>query len=268
MRGFICIVACMGAGLIGCSKGKSTGAEPAGEAPDGLNGRRAEVSSGQVVSGFKHGTLRKEIDVAAFAISKNPITVEQFQVCIDDGPCASPEASCSNSEDHAQDAALCVGVDNARAYCAWSGGRLASLSEWFLAARGHSPQRFSWGEGAPTCKQHPLARVPLKDRVGGIDRVRDDDGDKTECGESRELLLRVGGHVAGKSPSGLEDVLLTPGELVMGDPESNFGVCRGEEKDCLVYGLIPGAIDSVKRASDSDQDQAYAFRCVWSDEEE
>src|SRR5690606_30790831 len=161
------------------------------------------VEQAKVVSGFRHGRLRQEVEVAAFAISKNPVTVEQFQTCVSDGPCTGPTATCSNGEGDAQDAALCVGPDNARAYCSWSGGRLATLSEWFLAARGRSPQRFSWGDGAPTCEQHPLARVPISDRAGGMERMRDDFGDETECGESRELMHRVGGHVAGASRAGL-----------------------------------------------------------------
>src|SRR5690606_12662095 len=131
-------------------------------------------------------------------------------------PCTEPTSSCAQGDGHDQDAALCVGVDNARAYCAWSGGRLPTLSEWLLAARGRSPQRFSWGDDAPSCEQHPLAKVAPADRAAGVERVREAREDETECGEGRELLFRVGMHVAGASPSGVEDILLASGELIMG----------------------------------------------------
>lgn len=262
MRTFFCWTMLASVVLVGCGKGKDSRSGALSSAPEGLNSARVDVPSGQVVSGFRHGKLRKELKTSAFAISESPITLGQFRTCLEDGPCAESPASCSNGEGHDGDAALCVGLQNAEAYCSWSGGRLATLSEWFLAARGRSPQRFSWGEGAPTCEQHPRARRPREEQHEELDMAS-----STECGDDLSLVHRVERHAAGASPSGLEDVLLTPGELLAGDRESNFGVCRGEERRCVVYGLVPGAIDSVKAASDSDGEHPYTFRCVWTEEE-
>lgn len=244
-------------------------------APGALNASIVQIPAGEVVSGFKHGQLRTTFDVARFSISKQPITVEQFGACVSAGACAEPRATCGNLDGAADDVALCVGLDNARAYCSWSGGRLPALNEWLLAARGQSPQRFAWGDSAPSCQQHPLAHVPLRDRDSEQGLAQD--SAQTECGEKSEKRLRVGRHEAGASSHGLEDVLLANAELVIGHRATNFGACRNPSDGCLVYGLLPGAIDSVKTLQESTEtrtatatvtasDHAYAFRCVWSGE--
>ena len=245
-------------------------------APDELNRLVTSISAASVVSGFKHGRLRKEIAVAGFSISKRPITVEQFLSCVESGPCNVPTQGCGNMDGDAQDAALCVGPENAEAYCSWSGGRLPRLSEWLLAARGRSVQRFSWGAGAATCDQHPLARNPLRWSDPNVDRavlVREEG--ETECGEAPELRFRVGRHGAGASPFGLEDVLIARGELLAGHSDSNFAPCMNSNSGCAVYGLIPGAIDSVRAVSTGSngggelpvqEEEPYSFRCVWSEE--
>src|SRR5688572_7493837 len=101
--------------------------------PSGLNEPLATVAASTVVSGFKHGRLRQDIDVPGFSISKHPITVGQYSACMDSNVCTKPAHHCVDisgaDPGMAGDAALCVGEDNARAYCAWSGGRLPTLSE-------------------------------------------------------------------------------------------------------------------------------------------
>src|SRR5690554_3703024 len=144
--------------LVACNRDGDSNAQVS-MAPAGLNNLQARVPAGKVVSGFKYGQLRTEFDVAGFSISMRPVTLEQFRACIQAGVCHESDSSCANLEGDGQDAALCVGLDNAQAYCSWSGGRLPRPSEWFLAARGRIPQRFSWGNRAPTCADHAMAPV-------------------------------------------------------------------------------------------------------------
>jgi hypothetical protein len=94
----------------------------------------------------------------------------------------------------------------------------------------------------------------------------------------------VGKHPGGASPLGLEDALLTRAELLVTSDDAFFGACRNladpsakSSGACLVYGLAPGAIDSVERLplaqkeSDSEVEtelatMPYGFRCVWGGE--
>lgn len=245
--------------------------------PSGLNDPLATIAADTVVSGFKHGRLRKELEVAGFSISKHPITVGQYRACVDANVCTSPAHDCANfsgtnPDGAARDAALCVGEDNARAYCAWSGGRLPKLSEWLLAARGRSPRRFSWGDGSATCDQHGVAHAWLQQlQRSDIDTMRaaDDVPAETDCATPSTRPFEVAKHAAGASPFGIEDVLIAKAELLGGYPENHFAVCEGSEHGCIVYGLIPGAIDAV-RATDEARESAithpYTFRCAWSKE--
>lgn len=264
--------------FMGCDKDVVTGLNgTVPSAPGDLNASLASVPAGSVVSGFKHGRLRQEIDVVGFSISKQPITVGQYRTCMDANVCTTPAHECANvagtesngsdSDGAARDAALCVGEDNARAYCAWSGGRLPTLSEWLFAARGPSPQRFSWGDGSASCEQHPLAREGAR---ASTEAVPAGTGPaEAGCAEPHARRFEVGQHSAGASPFGLEDVLIAKAELLGGFPENHFSVCESSEHGCVVYGLMPGAIDAV-RPTDEAREAAiahpYAFRCAWSEE--
>ncbi len=256
--------------LTGCENGsKGNRSLP----PEGLNALTLSVPNSQVISGFEHGRLRKDLEVPGFSISRRPVTLEQFRTCVEAEHCRNPTLACANLDGDAADAAVCVGYQNARRYCSWSGGRLPHLSEWLLAARGSQPQRFSWGNEAPTCEQHPLARAPLGQ--SGLSAPADG---TTNCGEPIRSRFRVGTHQTGASSFGLEDVLLTEGELLVSEPETNFSACRGEERGCIVHGLIPGAIDAVAPVSEPAGSEAgpgapagfteyvYSFRCVWPEE--
>jgi len=233
-----------------------------------------------------------------------------------------------------------VGEEQAEAYCRSVNGRLPSLDEWLLAARGPSPRRFSWGDQPPArCDQHPFAAqlvsnlhmgdpralegcpavdagqdkptpdtraagnetpdAPLDNDLGkaGVGKV---DLSKVELGKvdpskvdpaklgrlnaskrglgKRELSandIAVGKHSTGASPSGVEDVLLTPGELLRGEEKGQFVPCSRAGGHCVVFGMDPGAIDGVQSFYKVPTDKAaavarvvtgraYGFRCVVS----
>ncbi len=130
----------------------------------------------------------------AFWLSRDPVTVAEYDACVQAGACPPAEtgfaggnsdASCLSSwnnwtvsgpkpgrEGHP---ANCVVVAKARSYCKWVGGGLPTEAQWELAARGRCDENggsagcatkmriYPWGNTAPVCKQHavfPLKGVP------------------------------------------------------------------------------------------------------------
>ncbi|HUT78515.1 MAG TPA: SUMF1/EgtB/PvdO family nonheme iron enzyme [Polyangia bacterium] len=98
------------------------------------------------------------VAVPAFDLTRTEITVADFRECVDDGACEPPaflDENCNwdqaNREDHPIN---CVEWQQAVAFCAWSGGRLPSESEWEYAARSAgTTERYPWGELDATCQR-------------------------------------------------------------------------------------------------------------------
>lgn len=88
--------------------------------------------------------------------------------------------------------------------------------------------------------------------------------------------LVVGSHGSGASFSGLEDVLLTPGELLTADAGGQYQACTKEGSHCVVYSMEPASIDGVEpflspaapdkatKAPTPFATHAYGFRCVFN----
>jgi len=75
------------------------------------------------------------------------------------------------------------------------------------------------------------------------------------------------------SPAGVQDVLLTPGELLATEGTAQFPACRPPEVACMVVGTEPGAIDgfmavppTVTPEGPRYEEPPYGFRCVWPEE--
>jgi hypothetical protein len=245
------------------------------------------IEGGAMQTGFSNGPLRASRTVSGYRIAKLPVTSANFAACVKAGACESRDSSaCADfayapyagfhlpAYDKPADNApvLCVGEDQAEAYCAWIGGQLPTLDQWLLAARGDSPHRYAWGDQTSTCDQHPLA--PELIAFHGMSGAGSPPICDSKAFDGSELL--VGTHPNGASPSGMQDALLAPGELLTTDSQSIFNACGSDFKHCVVFGLEPGAIDSVETfslvdATKNDADaavirasvsHAYGFRCV------
>lgn len=250
----------------------SSGSRASGVQSNGDFGDAVSLPQATVTTGFAQGRMRAEQAVEALKISKHPITVGQMKECVLAQACTKPTLSCANWDQGDEHAALCVGADNAKTYCEWVGGRLPNLAEWLYAARGPSVRRFPWGDAPPTCEHHPTGRpatdAPLTDPA--------DPSGVSPCGLGPSRLLRVGEHAEGASPAGVEDLLLSYGELVSGQRGERFGACSNPERACLVYGLTAGSIDSVEPVAEPVEDEVEArlvrrprlhtFRCVAAEE--
>jgi hypothetical protein len=263
------------------------GQAPADQVPP-LTSIRGSTSE----TGFATGMLRAQRVLSSYKITKHPITRDQYAACVQAGGCPHPEgAACADSayapygsgyvlpnyaQGPAQAPAICVGETQAEAYCAWLGGHVPNLDQWLFAARGNAPRRYAWGDAPASCDQHLLApQVLSRLREKAIAQALPETPPECPVRAFDGTELAVATHHAGASPSGMEDVLLAPGELLASNPESVFNACGGNGTHCVVFGLEPAAIDSVepfftvpepasgtKSPSASSVAHAYAFRCV------
>jgi formylglycine-generating enzyme required for sulfatase activity len=259
----------------GCEDEPINGKLGGPDVPNGQAGSTLEIAGSGVQVGFALGHMRRSVELESFRISKHPVTIGEYRACVSAGRCAKPsEATCAelpgmpepngpnfHREGLADDAAVtCPGLEGARQYCAWVGGKLPTLEQWLLSARGPSPQRHPWGETPATCEQHPHGVPP--------ERLL-----SSRCPEVESKAGRVGLHAAGASALGLQDVLLTRGELLASTADALFPACSAEssaenDRACIVWGMEPGAIDSVQAVPPAAErgDTAltpYGFRCVW-----
>lgn len=203
-----------------------------------------------------HRTTR----VAAYRLSRQPISVGEFRACVSAGACSAPELSkgaCATphravapgatySAEGAEDLPVtCASGRQAAQYCSWVGGRLPTMAQWLYAARGESVRRFPGAESM--CSSHWRKSWSSGDACC-----------ETDCGTAlRASIDRVPEHAS------VAGVMTFHGELVQ--PGSEPGECKSKEA-CFVSSGRPGAIDSVA-AVESLQGRLATFRCAWTEAE-
>jgi hypothetical protein len=263
----------VGLAVTACSKS----GDPPASGPPGPSAEEMpallNVASASVIAGFERGHLRQGVQVDAFRVTKHPITVAQYRACLTKGACKAPSmrtAACVGTDSSGPlDRATydlpsadglpvtCATVEQSASYCAWLGGALPTSEQWMLAVRGPFVARFAWGNQEPTCEQqaaadgicapHVIPRLPVQADV--------------------LAAFAVGGHASGASPSGVEDVLLAPGEMLAASDGAFFSSCAPPNAACVAYGIRPGAIDSVMPIATRGENEGAAittstFRCV------
>lgn len=104
------------------------------------------------------------VDVQAFLIDRNEVTVAEYRACVEAGPCSRPLDNARNQycnyghPERDNHPVNCVDWAQAAAFCTWQTGRLPREAEWEKAARAGSVSRYPWGQSV-SCKQAVLDEV-------------------------------------------------------------------------------------------------------------
>jgi formylglycine-generating enzyme required for sulfatase activity len=178
-------------------------------------------------------------ELDAFQIDRTEVTRAAYRRCADAKGCA-PLGTGSSPERTPGHAVSNVTWFEARAYCAWAGGRLPTEAEWEKAARGADGRIFPWGDQPPSCALADYARC---------DRPRSP----------------VGSFPSGKSPHGVLDMAGGVDEWVADEYAANRAqkagsgqrVARGGAYDPWhIRSTARSALDPNHRSDD------LGFRCA------
>ncbi len=111
---------------------------------------------------FEHEAPRRTLTLNTFFIDRHEVTQSEYAQCVEAGACAPPawercdvlDLSTGQRRTGPREGlqapnlpVVCVDWGQARAFCAWAGGRLPTEAEWEKAARGPEGAReLPWGE--------------------------------------------------------------------------------------------------------------------------
>jgi formylglycine-generating enzyme required for sulfatase activity len=94
---------------------------------------------------FSNEKPQHRVYLDAYWIDRTEVTQGMYARCVAAGKCMQPD--CSHGGDNYP--VVCMGWDDAAAYCAWAGRRLPTEAEWEKAARGMDGRKYPWGNRAP-----------------------------------------------------------------------------------------------------------------------
>lgn len=221
------------------------------------------VPAGPFVRGDESGDPDEKptarINLAAFAIDRTEVTVEQYSECVAAKAC--PAIAGSSGKNSAKLPVTQVSWQEAVAYCQWAGKRLPSESEWEKAARGQDGRRYPWGNEF-SCQRGNFGNFSM-------------DGRCAEEGAPGKPVI-VGLYPSGASPYGVLDMagnvwewtqdsyqrdayLRSDGRVVRGTSTDKLRVLRGGGC-CSIFGL-PRTADRLALPLDY-RDGDIGFRCA------
>lgn len=139
------------------------------------------------------GSTGEHAIAEAFAIDRVEVTWARYRTCMAAGRCAPVQPTSGGDPGQALSGAT---VAEARAFCAFAGGRLPRDAEWLRVALGEVEKRYPWGDPDAFCTRASYGLV---------------DG---PCGEGAKGPDTAGARPFGATPAGVLDVAGNVAELV------------------------------------------------------
>jgi formylglycine-generating enzyme required for sulfatase activity len=241
------------------------------------------------------GVPAASLALAPYCMAKAEVTVADYERCRERGACAPvatdgelPEARLSPElRQHAKlvydkqcnagqvgrqrHPINCVSFRQASSYCAASGGRLPTESEWELAARGNEGRRFPWGDAPPSPARLNACGLECKGwyRDARLESVFD--GVMYEGDDGFAGTAPVGSFPAGATGDGIYDLLGNVAEWT--STAVDFGEAQRQANTPSTYVVRGGSFSSGLDAESAPVLRLYlnaeahgrgvGFRCVY-----
>jgi formylglycine-generating enzyme required for sulfatase activity len=177
-----------------------------------------------------------------FRIDRTEVTRGMYARCVAAKRCAAPEIDLAVEPELP---VTNVSWNDARAFCAFAGGRLPTEDEWEKAARGTDGREFPWGADA-SCSRANWGNY---------------DGEGPCRGLNPGTPTPVGSHPSGASPYGVQDLAGNVWEWVATSYRDEPGRRMVRGGSCCSYFVEPRAANRNGWAPEH-KDGDLGFRCV------